>query len=243
MNGFTYNGINSIDMGLKIISKNVFSSPAYDMTFQAIPGRNGDLILPNGRYPNIQITYSVFLPAKSKVELSTKINNIKGWLYGGMVEYHILTDTYDTQYFRYGVFNSGLDIEDELNKIGVFTVSFSCKPFKYTNAGQQTLNIAFSNTSVTNPTAFDSLPYMKIYGSGTGNLTLTNSSGSSSWYFLSISSYIEADSELMNFYKGSSPLNSSVSGTGFPMLTPGVNTFTFSGNITKIELIPRWRSL
>ena len=43
---------------LRIESKNVFSAPEYDVTFQSIPGRNGDLILPNGRYPNVQVTYS-----------------------------------------------------------------------------------------------------------------------------------------------------------------------------------------
>ena len=63
MNYFVYNGVSSLDMGLRIESKNVFSAPEYDVTFQSIPGRNGDLILPNGRYPNVQVTYSVFLPA------------------------------------------------------------------------------------------------------------------------------------------------------------------------------------
>ena len=61
MNYFVYNGVSSLDMGLRIESKNVFSAPEYDVTFQSIPGRNGDLILPNGRYPNVQVTYSCLL--------------------------------------------------------------------------------------------------------------------------------------------------------------------------------------
>lgn len=65
MNSFTYNGVNSLDMGLRIESKNVFSATQYEKKFQAIPSRDGDLILPNGRYPNVQVTYSVFLPAKT----------------------------------------------------------------------------------------------------------------------------------------------------------------------------------
>ena len=56
MNYFVYNGVSSLDMGLRIESKNVFSAPEYDVTFQSIPGRNGDLILPNGRYPTVQVT-------------------------------------------------------------------------------------------------------------------------------------------------------------------------------------------
>ena len=45
MNYFVYNGVSSLDMGLRIESKNVFSAPEYDVTFQSIPGRNGDLAL------------------------------------------------------------------------------------------------------------------------------------------------------------------------------------------------------
>ena len=39
MNYFVYNGVSSLDMGLRIESKNVFSAPEYDVTFQSIPGR------------------------------------------------------------------------------------------------------------------------------------------------------------------------------------------------------------
>ena len=88
MNYFVYNGVSSLDMGLRIESKNVFSAPEYDVTFQSIPGRNGDLILPNGRYPNVQVTYSVFLPAKSIAELAEKITKVKAWLYGEQNAYH-----------------------------------------------------------------------------------------------------------------------------------------------------------
>ena len=51
MNYFVYNGVSSLDMGLRIESKNVFSAPEYDVTFQSIPGRNGDLILPMAAIP------------------------------------------------------------------------------------------------------------------------------------------------------------------------------------------------
>lgn len=94
MNYFVYNGVSSLDMGLRIESKNVFSAPEYDVTFQSIPGRNGDLILPNGRYPNVQVTYSVFLPAKSIAELAEKITKVKAWLYGEQNAYHTLSDSY-----------------------------------------------------------------------------------------------------------------------------------------------------
>ena len=57
MNYFVYNGVSSLDMGLRIESKDVFSAPEYDVEFLSIPGRDGDLIAGSGRYPNVQITY------------------------------------------------------------------------------------------------------------------------------------------------------------------------------------------
>ena len=131
MNYFEYNGTSSLDMGLRIESKDVFSAPKYEVDFLEIPGRDGDLIAGPGRYPNVQVTYSVFLPAKSTQELAEKILAVKEWLYEEPDRYHELTDTYDAEFFRQAVYAGKLDIEDELNRIGVFTISFSCLPFRY----------------------------------------------------------------------------------------------------------------
>ena len=84
MNYFVYKGVRSSTMGIRIQEKNVFSAPKYDVTFQSIPGRNGDLIQPGGRLPNVQITYTVFVPAKSVAELASKLNAIKA-LFGRIV--------------------------------------------------------------------------------------------------------------------------------------------------------------
>lgn len=104
MNYFEYKGIRSSDMGLRIESKNVFSAPKYDVDFLEIPGRDGDLIAGNGRFPNVQVTYSVFLPTKTISELSQKITSVKAWLYSGPNSYHTLSDTYDTTFFRHAVY-------------------------------------------------------------------------------------------------------------------------------------------
>lgn len=239
MNCFEYNGIRSSAMGLRIESKNVFSAPGYDVKFQSIPGRNGDLILPNGRYPNVQVTYTVFLPAKSQAELAQKITAVKAWLYTEPDRYHILSDTYDTTYFRKAVFAGKLGIEDQLNKIGVFTVTFSCLPFRYSADGQKEVTVA-NGGALVNASPFASAPYIRLDGSGKGALTIQADGHNETWNFTSISSYIEIDSEQMNFYKGAEPKNDTVSGSGFPTLYPGKNTISYSGGITKVTVIPRW---
>ncbi len=242
MNTFTYNGVSSYDLGLRIESKNVFSAPQYDVKFQSIPGRDGDLILPNGRYPNVQVTYSVFLPAKTLTELQEKITAVKAWLYTEPDRYHELRDSYDTGSFRRAVINTALDIEDQLNKIGVFTVSFSCLPFKYLDSGQTAVTVASGN-SLTNPTPFASKPLIRVNGSGDGVLQISNSSGVSRLQMEGISSYLYIDSEQMNCYKGAASMNDAVTASGFPVLTAGQNAFSFSGGITSIKVTPRWVTL
>jgi phage-related protein len=239
VNSFTYNGVNSLDMGLRIESKNVFSAPQYEKKFQAIPGRDGDLILPNGRYPNVQVTYTVFLPAKALPELREKLTAVKAWLYTEPDRYHELLDTYDTESFRRAVINTQLDITDQLNKIGLFTVSFSCLPFKYLNSGTVPVRIMSSPFALTNPTAFPAKPYVKVSGSGEGRISV----GQSHWDLSDIDGYIEIDSEQMNFYKGAEPRNDRVTGDGFPILYPGVNSVSFAGDFTSVTIEPRWVTL
>ncbi len=239
MNYFEYNGIRSSDMGLRIESKNVFSGPEYEMDFLSIPGRDGDLIAGSGRFPNVQVTYSVFIPAKTTSELAAKITALKNWLYSGMGSYHTLSDTYDTTFFRYGVFAGKLDIEDELNRIGLCTISFSCNPFRFSEDGQTEISLTESGI-LSNPYPFVSKPYLLIEGNGKGTLTIQSEGSNATWDFTAIDGYIEVDSEQMNFYKGAEPKNDTVSGNGFPLLYPGENAVSYSGGITAVTVIPRW---
>ena len=240
MNYFEYKGIRSSDMGIRIESKNVFSGPEYDVDFLSIPGRDGDLISGSGRFPNVQVTYSVFVPAKTISELAQKITAIKAWLYAGLDSYHTLEDTYDSSFFRYAVYAGKLDIEDELNRIGIFTISFSCKPFRYKEDGMDSTKLTTSGAVLVNPYPFNSKPYIRIDGTGSGTLTIQSEGHNAIWNFDSIDSYVEIDSEQMNFYKGTELKNDTVTGSGFPILYPGENAISYTGGITAVTVTPRW---
>lgn len=240
MTYFTYNGRSSSDFGLHIEKKDVFSAPSYDAEFISIPGRSGDIINPNRRFSNIKVTYTVFLVRKNTAALASVLRDIKGWLYSEPNRYHEITDSYDAEYFRYGVISGNLDIEEQLNKVGSFTVTFNCKPYKYSFAGQQMVSVDSTSISVTNPTAFESRPYIKLYGSEAVTLNISSGSSTTSWTISAINEYIEIDSELMSCYKGIVLKNDTVMGDGFPMLKPGTNTISCVGAVTRIEVIPRW---
>lgn len=55
-----------------------------------------------------------------------------------------------------------------------------------------------------------------------------------------VNEYIEIDGEIMNAYKGDLLQNSKMVTELFPKLTAGANNISWAGNVTKVEIIPRW---
>lgn len=239
MNYFVYKGIRSCDLGLRIEKKDVFSAPQYSMEFLSIPGRDGDLIAGGGRLPNVQVTYTVFVVSKSMTELYDRLALVKNWLYTDLDSYHELSDTYDTQCYRHGVFSGKLDIDEQMNRIGVFTITFSCKPFRRTIEGDTPIAL-YKDSTIKNPFPFTSKPLIRIVGTGEGSLSLTTPNHTAIWTFTDINGYLDIDSEQMNFYKDATPMNDTVSGSGFPLLYSGDNGVAFSGDITEVHITPRW---
>lgn len=93
-------------------------------------------------------------------------------------------------------------------------------------------------TIIENPTLFDALPFLRVYGTGILGI------GSHTITITAADVYTDIDCEMMDCFKGSANKNQYVqfSGNDFPTLEPGVNGFSFSG-ITKVEVKPRWWSV
>lgn len=83
-----------------------------------------------------------------------------------------------------------------------------------------------------------SRPYIKLYGSGTVALLIQPQGRG--MMISDLDEYIEIDSELMNCFKDTILKNDKVKGTEFPVLKPGVCTIICTGDVTRIEVIPRW---
>ena len=117
-------------------------------------------------------------------------------------------------------------------------MTFNCKPYKYSFAGQETVSADASELTITNPTAFESRPYIKLYGSGTVALLIQPQGRG--MMISDLDEYIEIDSELMNCFKGTALKNDTVKGAEFPVLKPGICSINCTGDVTRIEVIPRW---
>lgn len=231
---FIFSSHSSLDFGLVITGKSVFKSAGRDLTFTSVPGRNGDLITDNGRYKNVEIIYKTAILNRSDKDFADLAHEITAWL-SLRSGYFKLYDTYDKKYYRMAAYDSDVDIEQELEALGKMTISFNCKPFKYSFEGDDTI-ILESTCDLYNAEVYSSKPYIKIYGSDNISLNINDKAYS----FTGVEEYIEIDSEIMNAFKGIVPQNNKMTGLDFPEFLPGKNLISWTGNVQKIEVKPRW---
>lgn len=230
-----YKGISSLDLSLYIKAKGTYNTAERDIEFVSVPGRNGDLIQDNGRYKNVSVPYELVLLKKDARSFSDLTDAVKNWLAVGG-GYNELWDSYNPRYFRYAAVEGSVDVVEELANYGELSLTFNCKPLRYSFAGQQAIEIMHSNTQLYNPEKLAAAPYIKIYGNGNISLSVN----AVTLTFSGVSEYIEIDSELMNVYKGLTLLNNITTGDTFPTLAPGINNITITGGATRAEIVPRW---
>ena len=237
INQFKYNGKRSYDDFCLIITETPpFVIPERDITFDSINGRSGDLLTDNGRFKNVQKEYKV-AALTDDFPLPLLVKKIASWLISSP-NYCILSDTYDPNYFWYACYTGKISVADKLLKLGTATLKFNCKPYKFSFEGQRPITITAPGP-IWNPEDLESTPYMKITGSGNITLSVNNAS----FAFSGIDGYIEIDGELMAAYKGTELQNNKISFVDFPKFVSGWNDISYTGNVEKIEIVPRWCAL
>ena len=231
MHQFIYNGRNSADFNLVLSGEDTWKKPLPDIERMQIPGRNGDLLLSNKRYGNVEIKYHVGIRRNFDTNYSAFMNFL-------LKEpgYHRLEDSYHGDYYRMAVLDKEVSPTlSALNYGGSFDLVFSCMPQQYLKSGER-LQVLTGSGTVYNPTAYEAKPLLRIYGSGSilvgdGKVTVTDNE-----------SYIDLDCELEDAFRDTVNMNQclELESGDFPVLTPGNNSITFISGITKVELVPRW---
>jgi len=233
LNYFKFRDVMSLDEQLIITGKDIYKGAARDITFTQIPGRSGDLLTDNRRYKNVNIAYKV-AALEGVRDIPEIAHRVKGWLLSE-VGYFPLYDSYDPNYFRLAAYSDEFDLEQELPALGKSSITFNCKPFRYSVLGQRAIILTTSQT-VRNPEFFPASPYIRI----TGNGDITLSINSDSFIFRGVEEYIEVDSEEMRAYKGGKNENSKMYTPTFPKLYKGNNLISWSGDVQSVIIIPRW---
>lgn len=239
MGKFWFDGKSCTEFGIVASGAGSFNSPVRDITMATIPGRNGDLVIDNGRFKNINVTYPVFIHR----DFSNNAMKARAWLRGD-TGYKRLEDEYDLDCFRLGVFTGPLDFDMKfLNRAGEAYLTFNCKPQRFLKSGETAIRMSSPDT-LHNFTLFDAQPIITVYGSGSGQLTVSGCTVE----IKSMTDQITLDCERMDAYRkvgdgASENKNGSIYAPEFPVLKPGDNTISWTGGVTAVDIIPRWWTL
>lgn len=228
----TYDGQLSSDYGIYISGVSTFVRPQRARSFQSIPGRSGELIYDEARYPNIKIQYPAFIRREFAGKYAGFINFLNS--HSG---YARLEDTYDPDVFRLAVPSGNMQPKTgPQNWAGKFTLEFSCKPQRFLKSGEEVVELT-ADGSVYNPELMPAQPLFRVYGSGTLGVNSGTLVIGSHGY-----AYMDIDCMIMDAHYGAYNLNNylTLSGNEYPVLHAGLNNITLGTGITKVEVTPRW---
>lgn len=165
-NALEFDGINSLDYGIYITGEAVYNAPERDVERVEVAGRNGEVIIDNGRWKNIEMTYHCGCFGKDKDEFAKKIREFRTAL-ASRIGYKRLVDTYNLDEYRLGAFISPLEVDAvSYKRAGEFDITFNCKPQRWLLSGESAVAVT-SGESLYNPTPYDASPLLAVKGYGT----------------------------------------------------------------------------
>lgn len=135
-NNLIFGGIDCDDFGVWISGSDTYGSPERDSEHVAVPGRNGDLIIDNGRWKNKIVTYPAFFEKQFPERMRAFREAISR-----KIGYQRLEDSYHPDEFRMAELINGINPSDttQFNRGGNFELSFNCKPQRFLKSGEDPL--------------------------------------------------------------------------------------------------------
>lgn len=237
---FEFNGVNSLDMHLRIENDISFSSPEADIDFIEVVGRDGDLAIDYGRLKSTEKPFPVTLDLPEGHSINKAASDISQWLKGDKGWFPLLFSGEEDHYYMAMCYQQ-FDIKETLKTFGKTVITFKVMPVKY-----RLDNDAFTisnGQALFNPEKRASEPLITVRGMG--DVTLQNNGAD--WLMLrSVDGELTVDSQLMSVFKNDLPAYDKMIGElspMFPILSPGENVITWTGNVTEILIEPRWEAI
>ena len=227
-NYFEFGGVDSRDYNAYIATSNMFDAPQRDYSVITVLGRNGNLHIDNGRFETFKGKCRVFIP----YDMQTNIVGLRNYL--GSAGTAVYREEFMPGEYRTATFTGAFSVKNSDRVGAYFDLEFDCSPERWLDSGQQAISIT-SGDVIYNPTQFDAKPLIEVVGTGTitiAGVALTLATNNSTTYI---------DCDIQDAYEGSINRNGdlTVTSAGFPVLSPGESTVTFSG-FTSVNIYPRW---
>lgn len=218
---FIWNGIKSDDLTINKLP-NVIKA-AKDITKTEVQGRDGFLTQDNGSYK------SVVKSVECTMKDLERIDFICSWLTGSG---EVTFSNEPTKVYKATIINQ-IEFERVVATFHSFIIQFDCQPHKY-DIDNELITLLTSGSVYNAGTTCK--PIIKIYGTGAIDLTIN----STIINLTNVDGYVTIDSDLIDCYKDAELKNNYMNGD-FPELVNGTNNISWTGSVSRIEIIPNWR--
>ena len=202
-----------------------------------LPEKKVEVIEVEGMSGNLTITDDCYLGMDKSVNCklygSDDVDVIAQWI--ANCETIVFSNKPDR--FYKARFKGQIDFERSLANNRSFIPIFECQPFGYA-IDNNTINITKSGTTFKGKGSYWCEPILKIYGTGTINITVNDTQVT----LKDVNGYIVVDTQKKRTYKDFNLLNNKKIGD-FPTLSYDTNTVSWFGTVDKVEIIPNWRYL
>lgn len=226
---FKFKGIDSRQMGVIVTKMPDTYRPERRVESITIAGRHGSLHTDEGVYESYDRTMECALKKRAKLD------EVAAWLVGSG---DMVFSTEPDKVYKVMISNK-ISISQMMRTFQKFMVTMDTQPFKYSvNAFGDTLELQKA-AKVLNIGTVYSQPIITVYGSGDITLTINDID----FPLYSVDGSITIDSEMMEVFKGDINQNSKYGALDFPRLEVGENSISWTGNVKKVEIHPKWRWL
>ena len=229
---FEWNGTRCTAYGIHVSEQPSITIPKERSKQPSIPGRPGSLTTLEGDdvYDDLTLTATCWISDPAQIPA------IVGWLKcRGTVTFANRPGG-----FYHAYISNQIPFEKILrgNPHCSFAVNFRCSPPFWYVSGTEDVEITASSYVLVNPGSVYSEPIITVYGSGDMTLIINDS-------FVElegIEDSITLNSVIQEAYQGETLLNEKMDGE-FPMLKPGNNLISWTGDISRLVIAPNWRYL
>ena len=240
---FIINGISSLTLHTVIQDRPLIKAPSRKIVRNESSGRSGTLPMDTGQYKNSPLELILYSsPGKNKEASDYRDELYNLFDSGGYNDIIFYFDP--SKVYKVLVEEEEIEFESKYYYDGgqSWRVNLSVFPWKYyINSASKTLT---APGGFVNPHISESKPLIKVEGSG--NITLDFNG--EKFQMKGLKSYgIILDSEVSLAYHVMSggkleSENDKIYSREYPTLRPGRNDISWTGNVTKLTIEPRWRT-
>lgn len=235
---FIIDNVDSESIGTVIQSRPLLQTPRRRIEFKTAFGQSGSIPYDEQAYDNTELVLICFTNEfTAALNRETIFNLFSGSTYKNLIMY------VDPEKIYKVMLSEPINFESRyyMGEGVTYELKLSVKPYKMLLGSPK--KVITGSSTIINPTVYTSLPEIKV--NGTGDVTLFVNGVP--FVLKGLSDSVTINSEIMSTYfeNGSTILsrNDKVYTRNYPFFKSGSNTISWTGSVTSLEILPKWRAL